>query len=74
MSSRQAGWSAVANPEAAKAAFERWSNGEVLNDTHTLTLARDYAVLNNKGHKVIDRINNDLRRVAFAIIRRALES
>ena len=58
--SRQTGWSAVANPEKAREAFTAWKNGDVL-DVRTLTLARDFAVLNRKGTRVVNAINRALR-------------
>ena len=58
--SRQAGWSAVAKPEKAREAFDAWQNGDVL-DVRRLVLARDFAVLNRKGARVVNAINRALR-------------
>ena len=57
--SGQAGWSAVANPEKARDAVTAWQSGDVL-DVRTLTLERDFAVV-NKGARGVNAINRALR-------------
>jgi hypothetical protein len=66
MSSRQPGWAAVANVEAAKTAFDKWNTRTHTLTVHELVLARDHAALTRQCGKVIDAINADLRRAVCA--------
>lgn len=65
MAKREAGWSAVGNPEAALSAFKAWENESKTDcktlDVQSLILARDYAALNKKGDAVVEAINTDLQ-------------
>jgi hypothetical protein len=65
--SRHAGWAAVANPEPARKAFERWANGATL-DLRALVLARDYAVMNRRWKGVVGAINRDLRAATLTAL------
>ncbi len=66
---RHPGWSAVANPEKAEHAFKSWCTRDCTLDINALILARDYAVLHNKGKKVVDAINSDLREAVCSSLR-----
>ena len=58
---RQPGWAAAANPQQAERAFNAWWTRNENLEINGLILARDYAVLHNKGKKVVNAINSDLR-------------
>lgn len=59
MSSRQAGWAAVASPQAAREAYYNWNEGFKLTISE-LTLARDFAHL-NRFRVAVEELNADLR-------------
>lgn len=60
MSSRKAGWSAIANPQLARVAYDEWLVGEKTLNVNELILARDYTVI-NQIPAATEALNADLR-------------
>jgi hypothetical protein len=67
-SSRQSGWSAIANPQKALGSFAAWSSGGKPLNVQSLLLARDYAVVHRKGRKVVKALNSDLREAVRNVL------
>lgn len=61
VSSRKAGWSAVANPQLAREAYSAWLFKEKSLNVNELILARDYSVINQLPPATTEALNADLR-------------
>lgn len=67
MTSRKPGWSAIANPELARNAYDSWTLKDKDLNVVELTLARDYAVM-HRLKWAVDSINVDLRNAVCKAI------